>query len=96
MQPGFELNQGQFASQVKFLFRGDRYRLLLTANEAILAKSDAGAEPPLRMELTGANPAPRAVGIDPLPGRANYFIGNDPSRWRSDIPVFEKVRYSQV
>jgi len=35
-----------------------------------------------RMRLLGAG-APREIrGVDALPGIANYFIGNDPARWR--------------
>jgi hypothetical protein len=30
------------------------------------------------MQLLGANPAPQSVGLEELPGKANYFRGNDP------------------
>jgi hypothetical protein len=35
----------------------------------------------------GANPAPKVTGFDELPGKANYFIGNDPKKWRTDVPT---------
>ena len=35
----------------------------------------------VRMELAGANRAMQVTGVDQLPGTANYFIGNDPSKW---------------
>src|SRR5439155_9761015 len=38
----------------------------------------------LRMTLAGANPDPRMTGLEELPGKANYFIGNDPANWRTD------------
>ena len=31
-----------------------------------------------------------------LPGKANYFIGNDPARWKTEVPTFAKVRYPAV
>ncbi|HKP45019.1 MAG TPA: SBBP repeat-containing protein, partial [Pyrinomonadaceae bacterium] len=40
--------------------------------------------------------SPRISGIDPLPGKANYFRGNDPSKWRQNISTYAKVRYSEV
>src|SRR5262245_7463152 len=40
----------------------------------------------MRMKLRGANPAPRAEGLDPLPGKSNYFIGNDRRKWRANVP----------
>jgi len=50
----------------------------------------------VRMQVLGANAAPRVVGEDPLPGKVNYFLGNDPSRWHSNISTFAKVEYQQV
>jgi Beta-propeller repeat len=50
----------------------------------------------LRMKLAGANPSAQAVGMDELPGRSNYFIGNDPKRWRTDIPTYAKAKFAAV
>jgi hypothetical protein len=50
----------------------------------------------LRVKLAGANPAPRVEGLEQLPGRSNYFIGNDPAKWRTDVPQYAKVRYRDV
>jgi len=56
------------------------------------------ATPPgvLRMRLAGANLAARVEPQQELPGKSNYFIGNDPARWRRDIPNYSKVRYLGV
>jgi hypothetical protein len=48
------------------------------------------------MKLVGARPAPRAVGLDQLPGRVNYFHGSDPKNWHADIPTYAKVKLEQV
>jgi hypothetical protein len=50
----------------------------------------------LRVKLAGANPAARIEGLDERPGRSNYFIGNDPAKWRTDVPQYAKVRYRDV
>ncbi len=50
----------------------------------------------LRMKLVGANPAPQVEGLDELPGKSNYFRGNDPSKWRSNVSQYAKVRYRNV
>jgi hypothetical protein len=50
----------------------------------------------VRMKLIGSNPSPRATGVDPLPGKSNYFIGNDSAKWRTDVPNYAKVRYEDV
>src|SRR5215472_11007382 len=78
----FEANLGQADKRVKFISRGGRYSLFLTADEAVLAlrKSSAGEVPAqsvLRMKLLHARPALQIVGTDKLPGKSNYFIGED-------------------
>ncbi|MDF0675053.1 MAG: SBBP repeat-containing protein [Nitrospira sp.] len=62
----------------------------------------ARPEPPaikqavVRMKLEGANPTPAVEGKEPLPGIVNYFIGNDPAKWRTNIPIYAKVQYQEV
>ncbi|HUO06200.1 MAG TPA: SBBP repeat-containing protein [Candidatus Binataceae bacterium] len=50
----------------------------------------------LRMKLVGASPNALIEGVDALPGKANYFIGNDPKKWRANVPTYARVRYRNV
>jgi len=50
----------------------------------------------LRMQFVGANPAAEVSGDGELATRANYFRGNDPSRWLTDVPAFSRVRYEEI
>lgn len=50
----------------------------------------------IHMRLVGANAEAVASGAEELPGKANYFKGNDPQQWRTNIPTYEKVRYENV
>src|SRR6266513_519626 len=56
------------------------------------------AVPPavLRMKLVGAKLTPQVLGVDEFPGKANYIIGNDPKKWRTNVPTYAKVRYREV
>ena len=49
----------------------------------------------VRMRLTGANLS-TPVGELPLEAKTNYFIGNDPAAWHTDVPNFGRVRYTDV
>ena len=31
------------------------------------------------------------MGADLLPGKSNYFLGNDPSQWHTNVPNYRKV-----
>ena len=115
----FEENQGQSASEVRYLSHGSGYELFLMPQEAVLALQSnvphdfsplhrmathrdlrkarrAGQVTAIRMRLEGANPDARIAGMDKLPGRTNYFIGNDPNQWHTDVPSYAHVRYSGI
>jgi uncharacterized repeat protein (TIGR01451 family) len=105
----FEPNQGQANldpadARVKFVARGSGYSLYLGSEGAILnlrsqTKRKADAEirvESLQMKLAGANPNASVSATDPLPGKSNYILGNDPSKWRQGIPQFARVRYENV
>jgi len=95
----FEANRGQTHQDVRFLSRGAGYSLYLTASEAVLvlAKPDAKTQPvALRMSLVGAAREPAVTGLDELPGKANYFVGKDRSRWRTNVPTYARVQYQNV
>ncbi len=99
----FEPNQGQLGAtdSVKFLARGNGYGLYLTPSKALLAFAERGAgnrsgQSVVEMQLNGARQDAQMSGTDRLPGHSNYFIGNDPSQWRSNIPQFARVQYREV
>ncbi len=108
----FEANQGQSDPQVKFLSRGAGYSLFLTADAAVLSLQPSVPSPlsagrgktshtqsaraVLRMKLVNTNPKTEISGQDELPGKSNYFIGNDPKKWHTNVQQFSKVRYKSV
>jgi hypothetical protein len=48
------------------------------------------------MKLEGADPLSEVTAEDELPGRRHYLIGRTPTNWRTNIPLYGKVRYGQV
>ena len=93
----FEVNQGQTEPTVKFLSHGDGYTLFLTPKEAVFRlKNNSGGPSVVRMELLGASPAAQVSGTEKLPRVANYYIGNDPAKWRTGISNFGKVKYHEI
>lgn len=50
----------------------------------------------VRLKLVGANPDVRVTGLDELPGKSNYFLGKDPSKWRTNVPQYSRVKYPHV
>jgi hypothetical protein len=94
----FEPNAGRTDGRVDFLAHSVAGgSLYLTSREAVLAlpqgKHDSRA---LRLGFRGADPDAPARGLEERPGKANSFIGDDPSRWRTGIPTYGRVRYEGI
>jgi len=73
---------------------GEQTRAAAKASATRFTQANACAE--VRMKLVGANPQPRISGQDELPGKSNYFLGNDPQQWRTNVPTYRKVKYEGV
>jgi len=99
----FEPNQGQAYldpddSRARFLARGSGYGLYLGSEGATLTLTShkSAQVETLQMKLAGANPRATLHGAELLPGKSNYFLGNDRSRWRHNIPQFAGARYENI
>ena len=106
----FEVNQGQTDPRVRFTAHGSGYSLFLADTEAVLLLGKSAGTPHaplsakpspersgvLRMQLAGARTDADVSGVDELPGKANYFIGNDPAKWQTGVPTYARVRYRRI
>jgi hypothetical protein len=50
----------------------------------------------LRLQFLGANPAARISGTDPLPGKVNYLLGDNPKGWQKKVPTFTRVQVDKL
>jgi len=78
-------SQGSVASQQLLPGRQLRPSVPVSAKGAVL-----------RMSLVKANQPGKVTGEDQLPGTSNYFIGNNPKKWRTNVPTYAKVKYEGI
>ncbi len=50
----------------------------------------------LRLNLAGANDNPIVLCRETSQGRVNYFIGNNPAKWFTDISTYKEIVYSDI
>jgi hypothetical protein len=87
----FERNAGQFDDRkVDWVATRAAYRIGLGATGAAILPAG------VRMGFVGASAAAKSEAREPLPGRVNYLIGNDPKRWIRDVPTSSRVLYRDV
>jgi hypothetical protein len=99
----FEVNHGQAPSSAQYVSHGQGYSFLLSPGKITIAlapavrKSDDDSAPSiLQMELVRANLHSESAAEAPQVTRSNYFLGNDPARWQTDIPNYGQVRYRAI
>ena len=92
----FEPNHGQSDSTAAFISTNGTETLLLSASQAVVLKSVSAVPSRVTLELLGANRDAKAEARDLLPGRSNYYIGNEASFWHEDVPQFQQVAFHSV
>jgi len=80
----------------QFLVHGGGYRLMIGSSQATIAVNEQSRVKILQMKLIGADAKVKGDARDQLPGKRNYFLGNDPAKWRVNVPTYGKVRYDEV
>ena len=106
----FVENVGQLDAAARFQARGGGGVLWLADDALWLALTvprpspDGSATPDspsdkgvfIRLSFPGANPRPTLQAFDRSPAHVSYFLGNSPSRWHADVPVWGGVRYADL
>jgi hypothetical protein len=100
----FERNQGQFPRRTQFLARGRDTSFSFESGGIVILPNQTGSSAaklsvrlrPLGIEFPNKSEGSRWDGAGLLAGRANYFIGRDSMRWRTDVSMFESVREREI
>lgn len=99
----FQLNMGQKSSLAKYISDHRQYTAFFNQNEIIFAlkpnkeaRESESLVDYLKIKLDGSNSTALIIGENELEGKVNYFIGNDPKSWITDIPIYQKLRYKDI
>ena len=97
----FEANQGQTDAAARFIAHGQDSQFLISPGEARLdlfrtTGTDSISTRTVRMQFIGAGAQARISGAEVLPGRINYLIGGDTSKWKTGVTTFAKVHVEEV
>lgn len=93
----FERNEGQTNHEVKYLTHGKGYVFYFTPQEMVMTlQRESNPAYNLKMHFVGSNAHTQLLGQDEQLCKSNYFIGNDPINWRTNIPNYAKVTYPNL
>ncbi len=85
-------NLGQSSNDVKFMIKTSGKTIFFTPSDIVFALSGGNNSSVVHMEFEGSKSC-QIIGEGQLPGTANFFIGNDSSKWVTEIPTYSAVRY---
>ncbi|HWF40342.1 MAG TPA: SBBP repeat-containing protein [Candidatus Acidoferrales bacterium] len=75
----------------QFLAHGKNYTIYLNQNATMLALRGAKGAGVVQMKLAGARRAEDFTPSNELPGKSNYILGNQPEKWRTNVPNYAKL-----
>ena len=95
MPLSFIENRGQSSEDVEFMVKTAGQTVFFTHSEIVFALSNKNNSSVVRMSFEDSRPG-KITGEELLPGMANFFIGNDSSKWVQDIPTYAAISYKDI
>ena len=92
----FEPNRGQWNSSASFGVHAPGYSAFFQAADVSYRLQSGDRQAEVKMHWSGAAANRNIVAVDQLLGVANYYVGNDESRWISGLPTYRRLRVSQL
>jgi hypothetical protein len=92
----FIANAGQIDARVRYSAQAGGASFYFTQNEVVFSFIKGTKGTVLRLGFVGANPTARIEGRGRAASRVNYFVGSDPSKWRSHLPTYRQVIYRDL
>lgn len=93
-------NRGQTHPSVRFEVRAGTHTVFFTPQETVFAtfpeNDGKRTGEALRIKFPGASPNPTVSGLDRLSANYNFFTGNDPANWKTDVPTYSSIAYKNL
>jgi hypothetical protein len=82
-------NIGQTDSSIRFVAETPDMRAGFQSDAAILQIPGMN----VRVHFAGANPGVAMEAAEPMPGNANFLLGDRPENWKTGVPTYHKIVY---
>ncbi len=95
-------NQGKYPLEVKYYTETADKVFFFTDNGTLISgvmDEDAGGDllfGSVKMNLAGKRQEASVVGVEKSDGVINYLLGSDPESWKTDVPAYTRILYSDL
>jgi hypothetical protein len=99
----FTANLGQTNETVLFMGKGNNCNMFFNEKGTTFSlinpnikQNDAFDAFALSLVFVNSNSSPTIFGEEIQTGASNYFIGNDPNKWRKNVPNYSRIRLNDL
>ena len=92
----FEPNRGQWAEGASFGTHGQGFSAMFHGADVTYSLHAGDKRAQVKTRWVGAAATKTVSSAGQLPGTANYYLGNDESRWISGLATYKKLRVPNV
>jgi hypothetical protein len=97
LSSGFIPNAGQYDPTVEYILQHQGTTIFFTRDGLVLTYTPENASTDvIRQSFAGASSDTHLSASGQREGVVNYYVGNDSSKWLSDIPVYSEVIYEDL
>lgn len=92
----FIQNNGQMDGKVKFYEKGNGHATFFTKDGVSLSLVRGSKVESVKLSPLVANKTHNIFAEEVLPGKINYFKGNNVRKWETGIPAYQSVIYKEI
>jgi hypothetical protein len=99
----FEPNLGQASTDAAFVAHAgypvslqSGRLILILPNEHSAETGPQNLDRLVTLQFINSSRTARSEGVDRLPGVSNYYVGADPTNWRTGIPQYRAVKFKSI
>jgi hypothetical protein len=89
---GFVENRGEAAPAVRFIATGDDMKAWFESNGLVIQRGGAA----VRAQFVASSRHAAVDAFDDTGASVNFLRGDDPTRWRTGLPLYGGIRYHEV
>jgi len=91
----FVENKGQVAPEVKYIIKAPEESIFFALSRAVFVLSSGSNSSAVNMTFEGASPKD-VLAENPSSGKVNFLLGNDSTKWVTDLPTYAAIRYDDL
>jgi hypothetical protein len=88
-------NRGQASQDVEYIIKTPQWAAFFKRSDVAFIISSGNNSSIVNMTFEGTGPQ-EIIAENPLSGKVNFLLGNDSSKWITELPTYAEIRYENL